>query len=197
MSGEALPLLPAEPAVRLLREGKLSAVARDEVLELLGERATGAEDQRLESSNGDLEDRRDLLVGAPLQLPEDEGFALRRRDPLQGPDEILERGSVVVGLERRDVAVELDLARPGLLLAEPLADQVVRDHDQPVRRLARSLAALERAQGVDERRLSDVLGVRAVAEDCVDVAVDLGRVLAVELIQLAGRFGPGFVRGHH
>ena len=37
----------------------------------------------------------------------------------------------------------------------------MRDRDQPVRRLARLLAALERAQGVHERRLRDVLGVRA------------------------------------
>ena len=190
MRDEAPALLAAEAAVRLLGERELGAVAGDEVLELLGERAAGAEDQRLERGHRDAEDRADLLVRTPLQLAQDERLALRRRDPLQRADEIVDRGPVVVRLDGRDVAVELDLARPRLLLAEALPDQVVRDRDQPVRRLARLLAALERAQGVDERRLGDVLGVGAVAEDGVDVAVDLGRVGAVQLVQLARGAGP-------
>ena len=45
---EPTPLLPPEPAVELLRQGELRALARDEVLELLGERPARAEEQRLE-----------------------------------------------------------------------------------------------------------------------------------------------------
>ena len=187
---ESLALLPAEAAVGLLREGELGAVARDQVLELLGERAAGTEDQRLERGLRDVEDRRDLLVRASLHLPEDECFALRLRDSLQRTDEILDRRDVVVGLERGKVAVELDLARAGLLLAETLPNEVVRDRDQPVRRLARLLASLERAQRIDERRLGDVLGVGPVAEDGIDVAVDLRCVGAVELVQIAVGLDP-------
>ena len=189
MGDEPLAFLAAESAVGLLRESELGTVAGDQVLELLGERAAGPEDQRFERGLRDVEDPRDLLVRAPLHLPEDERFALRLRDPLQGSDEVLDRGSVGVGLERRNIAVELDLPRPGLLLAEALPNQVVRDRDQPVRRLARPLASLQRAQRVDERRLRDVLGVGPVSEDGVDVAVDLRRVGAVELIQVAVRPG--------
>ena len=59
-----------------------------------------------------------------------------------------------------DALVERDLARAALRLAEPLAADVVRDRDQPAVRLLRPRPALERAIGVEERRLGDVLRVR-------------------------------------
>ena len=86
--------------------------------------------------------------------------------------------------------IEFDLVWPRLLLPEALPNQVVGDRDQPVRGLPRPLASLERAQGVDEGRLHDVLGVRRVAEHGVGVAIDLGGVGAVELVQLARSADP-------
>ena len=75
-----------------------------------------------------------------------------------------------------DVLVELDLAWSRLFLPEALLDRVARDRQEPVRRLARANALLERAVGVQERRLRDVLGVRVVSEDRERVAVDLAAV---------------------
>ena len=57
-------LRPRRPSVSL-RERELGVVARDEVLELLGERAAGAEDQRLERRLRDAEDRRSPCRSGP------------------------------------------------------------------------------------------------------------------------------------
>ena len=176
----------------------VGAIARDEVLEFLGERASRPEDQRFERCLGDLRGSpRSPCTSAPPS-PGGRVLPLRLRNSLQRADgRVLDRGSVVVGLERGNIAVELDLSRPRLLLAEALPDQVVRDRDQPVRRLARLLAPLERAQGVHECRLRDVLGIGSVAKNRVDVAVDLRRVGAIEFIQVGFGLDPGRSGGHH
>ena len=95
-----------------------------------------------------------------------------------------------------DPVVELDLARPRLLLSEALLDRVARDRQQPVRRLSRLDALLERAVRVQERRLRDVLGVRVVPEDGERVAVDLGDVGAIEVVDLARGEMAGLGYGH-
>jgi hypothetical protein len=59
----------------------------------------------------------------------------------------------------------------------------VRDLDQPVLRLARLLAPLEGAVGVEERRLGDVLGVRGVAEHRERVAVHVLDVAPVKALE--------------
>ena len=92
--------------------------------------------------------------------------------------------------------VELDLARSRLLLPEALLDRVARDREEPVRRLSRAHALLERAIGVQERRLRDVLGVGVVAEHRVRVAVDLRAVAPVEVVDLARGEVAGFGDGH-
>ena len=53
------------------------------------------------------------------------------------------------------------------------------------------LAALECAQRIDERRLGHVLRVGAVAEHRIGVPEDLGRVQAVELVELVRGRDPG------
>ena len=94
-----------------------------------------------------------------------------------------------------EAVVELDLARPGLLLPEPLLDRVARDREEPVRGLARTDALLERAIRVEEGRLRDVFRVGVVAEHRVGVPVDLTAVSPVELVDFArgkvARFGYG------
>ena len=108
-------------------------------------------------------------------------------------------GSLVVLVVRsgvRDPLVELDLARPRLLLTEALLDRVARDREQPVRGLARADALLERAVRVQERRLRDVLGIGVVSEHRVRVAVDLAAVRAVEVVDLARREMAGLGDGH-
>ncbi len=196
MGGEAAALLAAEPPVGLDREGQLGPLAGDEVLQLLRQRAARPEEQPFEGGDGDLEDLGDLLVGAALQLAEDERLALRARDPLQRADEIVDGRAVVVRLVAGHVAVELDLLRPRLVVPPALPDHVVRDRDQPGLGLPRPVAALERAQGVDEGGLRHVLRVGGVPEQGEPVAVDRRRVLAVELVRAPCRAGAGLGGGH-
>src|SRR6185312_254206 len=80
---EPAPLLPPESTVELLRQRELRALARDEVLELLGERPTRSEEQRLERSRRESEQPGDLVVRAALELPHDERLALRGRNTLE------------------------------------------------------------------------------------------------------------------
>ena len=83
-----------------------------------------------------------------------------------------------------------------LLLPESLLDRVARDREQPVRRLSRADALLERAVRVQEGRLRDVFGVGVVAEDRVRVAVDLRAVAPVEVVDLACSEVAGLRDGH-
>src|SRR6185503_18852697 len=105
------PLLPTESTVELLRQRELRALARDEVLELLGERPTRSEEQRLERSRRESEQPCDLVVRAALELPHDERLALRGRNTLERADQLVDL-DVVLAVHHRDVAFELDLCRP-------------------------------------------------------------------------------------
>src|SRR5439155_5861690 len=78
---------------------------------------------------------------------------------------------------------------PTMLLPEALAADVVRDRDQPVLRLLRTLTALKRTVGVHGRRLRHVLRVVRVAEHCMEVAVDVADVAAVDPLEGAVRGG--------
>src|SRR5687768_13653538 len=98
MGVQAAALLTAESAVLPARDRELCAVARDQVLELLRQRAPRPEEQRLERAHRRAEDLGDLLVGPPLELAHHQRLALGRRDALQRADELLDRGRLVVGL---------------------------------------------------------------------------------------------------
>jgi hypothetical protein len=98
-------------------------------------------------------------------------------------DVLRSRPSVVCDELVGDVVVELDLLRPARCGAEALEADVVRDPDQPVERRARILAALERAVRVEERRLRDVLGVGAVPEHPVRVAVHVRGMAPVHPVE--------------
>ena len=142
---ESLALLARQPAVALARERELRALAGDEILELLRERAARAEQQRLERRGRETQQLGDLLVRASLQLAHHERLALARRDPLQRAHQLVELDVVVAGLVVRDVLDELDHGRTCRRLPPALAHDVVRDGKKPVRRLPGLLAALERA----------------------------------------------------
>ena len=60
------------------------------------------------------------------------------------------------------------------------------DLDQPVARLLHPLAAGEGAEGADEGRLDDILGVRAGAQDQHDVPQNLVRVTPIQPVDLGG-----------
>src|SRR4029453_1120675 len=104
----------------------------------------------------------------------------------------------VLGRRGGDALFELDLLRAAGRVAEALPAGVVCDLDQPVVRAMRALAALERAVGVEERRLGDVLGVALVVEDRERVAVNGVDMPTVELFQgeLGGALGGRARWGH-
>ena len=106
----------------------------------------------------------DLLVAATLELAHHDRRALVERERRERGQHLVEIRLLVVA--RRPAraprsSVTSRGRRAGLAPAHP-AD-VVRDRDQPVVRLLRPLAPLERAVGVEERRLGDVLRVGRVA----------------------------------
>lgn len=180
---ELRALRPRERAVELLRDDELGLCARQRALELLAERASGAEEERLDGGRRHAEHLGDLGVRTAFDLAQDDGGALVEREMPERAADVLCRGTVVVDDRVCDVVVELDLLRSPRLGAEALQADVVRDLDEPVERRARFLAALERAERVEERRLHDILRVRAVAEHPVGVAVDMRRVAPVEPVE--------------
>ena len=195
MVAESPPLLPAEPVVDRARDRELCLGAGELVLELFGERAARAEEQRFERGRRHAEDLGDLGVRATLELAKHDGLTLLRGNLRERGEELADARAVVVRLRSGDAVVELDLARSGLLVPEPLLDRVARDREEPVRRLARTDALLERAIRVEEGRLRDVLRIGVVAEHRVGVPVHLTAVATVELVDLArgkvARFGYG------
>ncbi len=192
----ASALLASEPTVDRLRDGELRLGARELVRELFRERTPRAEEQRLERSRRHAEDLGDLGVRATLELAQDDRLTLLRRDLRKRGEQLADARAVVVRFLAGDALVELDQTWSRLLLPESLLDRVAGDGEEPVRRLARAHALLERAIGVQEGRLRDVLGVGVVAEHRVRVSVDLRAVAPIEVVDLARSEVAGLGDGH-
>ena len=111
--------------------------------------------------------------------------------------DVLGRDGVVDDDRLGELLLEADLVRPPLRLAEALTTDVVRDRDQPVLRLFRTLALLEGAVGVHEGRLGDVLGVGLVAQDDQGVPINVTHVLAIEPLEGAVRAEAGRENRRH
>ena len=180
------PLLATQAPVGGAGDRELGVGAGELVLELLGQGAARAKEECLESGGRRPEDLGDLGVRPTLELAEHDRLPLLGRD-LRERGEKLAHGRVLVVVRRgvRDAIVELDLARPNPFLSKPLLDRVAGDRQQPVRGLAWAHSLLQRAVGVQERRLRDVFRVGMVAEDCIGVAIDLAAVTPVEVVHLA------------
>ena len=188
----ALPQVGSKPRalrsrnrlVQLLRDVELRLGARDRAFQLLPQRAPSAEDERLDRARAQAEHFGDLRVRAPFDLTQHDRGALVEGEMAECAADVLRRRAVVGGGDLvRHVVVELDLLRAPRRGAKPLQADVVRDLDQPVERRARIIPALECLVRVEERRLRDVLRVRAVAEHAVRVAVDVRRVPPVEALE--------------
>jgi hypothetical protein len=91
--------------------------------------------------------------------------------------------------------VERGLLRTVAGLAPAHPADVVRDRDEPVVWAVRAVASLERAVGVHERRLGDVLRVGRVRQQGERVLVDVARVALVELFEGAVGAPPGLGQG--
>jgi hypothetical protein len=145
-------------------------------------------DQRLDGADRDAERLGDLGVRAPLELVQDERRALVVGQPVERAPDLLRTGAVVVRGGRREPVVERDLGGTPRLLAEALPAGVARDRQQPAERPLGARAARERAVGVEERGLGDVLGVGGVREPAERVAVDVEPVAAVQPLERRALF---------
>ena len=177
-------LVVRQPPFELPCDRGRRIVTRELLSELLPKRSARTEQQGLERRHRDLHRRRHVRVRPSLQLAHHERRPLRRWKLLDRATQLLSRRCAVV-LDRRhgELAVKRDLAWPPLVAPEALQARVVGDRDQPLLGLLRSLAALERAIRVHERRLGDVLRVRLLAEYGQRVAEDVRCVAAVQLLE--------------
>ncbi len=155
------------------------------LLQALSERATCAEDQRLDRSLREPELGRDFAIGESLPLPQ------KNRAPLvlgHLLEHVLERDQLVRDLlasgndllEHLEVVRRLDLAStPGGASAREA--HVVGDLEQPGRLELGDDSPREAAEGVHEGRLDGVLRLLARPELVQAVAVDLCGVALVEI----------------
>jgi hypothetical protein len=78
---------------------------------------------------------------------------------------------------------ERDFLRTASRVADPRAARVVRDRDQPLPGMARSVSALVRAVRLQEGRLGNVLGVVTVSHDHQCVPIDVLDVRSVQPLE--------------
>ena len=148
------------------------------------QRTARTEDERLDGRHRNRERVGDLRVGPPLELAEHERSALVERQPAEGPQYLFDIRPLVRGKgELIDVSLERDLLDAPARGCVARARHVVRDLDQPVVRLERFLAACERAVGVHERRLRDVLRVGGITKERERVVVDVLDVASVQRLE--------------
>src|SRR5437773_4756164 len=150
MRAQCSLVVAPEASVELLRDRQLGLTARQGCLQLLAQRASRPEDERLHRARREIEDLADLGVRTSFELAHAERGALIEREVPERATDVLAARRVVVRLHelRADVVLVRDLRRPARRLAESLTADVVGDRDQPVLRLLRALAALECAEGV-------------------------------------------------
>ena len=164
----------------------LRLLDRVRLLEPCGERAAGAEDQRLDGRLGDLELLGDLAIGEPLPLAQQDRAALllgHRRERILDSDQLVvlpaRAGNDL--LDDLEVARALDPAATPRRAAAREAD-VLGDLEQPGRLGLGHDAASERAERVHVRRLDRVLCLFARAELMQAVALELRGVTLVEAL---------------
>ena len=135
------------------------------LLELLAERAAGAEDERLDGADREAEDLGDLLVGAALELAHDERGTLVEGEVAERAAEVLGAAASSSSLDRLgERLVELDLVRAALRWRKRWRQTLCAIAISQFCGRARALAALVGAVGVHEGRLRDVLCIGRVAQ---------------------------------
>jgi len=169
-------------------EDELRLGTRERALELLAQRAAGAKDEGLDCRDGQAEALCDLPVGAPFELSQHERRALPEGEVRERPPDVPgARRRLVASAQVCKIVLQHDLDRSSGSLAVSLPAHVLRDRDQPVSGRARALARTERAEGVQERRLGDVLRLVEVANEAERVPVHVGNVPLVQPLECAVR----------
>ena len=156
-------------------------------LELLGERAAGTEDQRLDGRERQPELERDLRVGAPLDLAEKDRLPLRVGEAQERCMDVLRRRALVVVQREQELRVELDLLRSLGAKLGAAADDVAGDGEEPRSRLLRRVAASHGSKGVQKGGLRDVLGLVGIAYVAEHRPVHLAPVPTVDPLERAIR----------
>ena len=147
--------------------------------------------ERLDRGLREAELEGDLGVVEPLPLAENERVALPVRQAVKRSRQIHELFGLALGRGDRVVERRLRLepaAAEGR--AAPREADVARDREQPGRLRIRDDAALERAEGVQERRLEGVLRVLAIAQTTQAERVDLLGVALKKLLRVVSRRPP-------
>src|SRR6266516_5857963 len=132
MGPESSALAARQASVELARDRELSVVAGDSLLELLAERASSAEDQRLDRAHGEAEDLGDLLIGAALELAHHERGPLVEGEVAERAADVLRADRVFFDVRLGELLVQLDLVRAALLLAGALAAGAGSGGGEPV-----------------------------------------------------------------
>ena len=191
VSAQGTLLRRRERPVETLGERGLRLAAGQASLELLAQRTACAEDQGLDRGDRKVEDLADLAVRAALELAHDERGALVEAEVAERLTDLVGCRDGLVDGRCRGALVPDDLLGPPRQHAEPLPALVVRDLEQPVARKLGPVAALEGPEGVEERRLRDVLRVGRVPQHGEDVAVDVVHVARVEALERTVGLRPG------
>src|SRR5207247_5822431 len=97
--------------VELPRDGELRLVTGQRALELLAQRPSRPEEERLDRARRDAEDLGDVGIRATLELAHDESGALVERKLAEGVADVLRVRGLVVDDPVGYVLVERDLAR--------------------------------------------------------------------------------------
>ena len=119
-----------------------------------------------------------------FELAHRECRALIEREPADCAEDVVHIRPVGLGSRNLRLA-ERDLVWTPHRAPHARAARVVGDRDQPVVRRVRLGAGLQRAIGVEERRLRDVLRFGRVPHHREDVAVHLADVAFVESLERA------------
>jgi hypothetical protein len=166
-------------------------------LELLAQVPPRAEDERLHSRDGQVELCSYLGVGAALNLSEEDDGALVLGQAADGRGDLTGSRTVHFGHRDDHLGVESDLLRaPGEIPIAPSAD-IARNRDEPGPGLLRLFAAANRAEGVQESNLGDVLCFVRIAHITQHGSVDIAPVLAIEPLERSIALKPLLKRGAH
>jgi len=177
----------ATPVATLAARLPASAVLLEGLLERARQRATCAEDERLDRRLRDLQLRGDLPVGEALPLAQEDGMALllgEAGERVVEPEEL-----VAGGLGSGDgVLHRLEILRPlvpraPVRRAAPGEADVVRDREEPRLGDIRLEPVVQAAAGVQVGRLHGVLGLFARAQLAQAVRVDSAVMLVEELFR--------------
>jgi hypothetical protein len=156
-------------------------------LKLLLERAPRPEEERFDGGHRERELVRDLGVRQPLDLAQEDRLALGVGQAAERVPDIRRRRPLRVVQREEQVGVELDLLRTLGAKPRAAANDVAGDGQEPGLGLLRAVTSAHGPEGVQERRLGDVLGFFGIADVAQHRSVHLAPVPAVDPLERAIR----------